>query len=82
MNPVNPRQGLLTALTRDGFFKVENGEVVAAVKNMRFTESMLAALNNIVEISSDRERTPFFFGNYYVPALKLKEFHFTGKTEA
>lgn len=82
MNPVNPRQGLLTALTRDGFFKVENGEVVAAVKNMRFTESMLTALNNIVEISSDRERTPFFFGNYYVPALKLKEFHFTGKTEA
>lgn len=82
MNAVNPRQGLLTALTRDGFFKVEKGEIVAAVKNMRFTESILQALNNVLEISSDRARTPFFFGNYYVPALKIKDFRFTGKTEA
>ncbi|MBT9135986.1 MAG: Metalloprotease PmbA [Firmicutes bacterium] len=82
MNPVNPRQGLLTALTRDGFFKIEKGTIVAAVKNMRFTESMLVALNNVVEISSDRAATPSFFANHYVPALKLKDFHFTGKTQA
>ncbi|MGE5653720.1 MAG: TldD/PmbA family protein [Bacillota bacterium] len=80
MNPVNPRQAQLTALTRDGFYKIENGEVVAAVKNMRFTESMLNALNQIEAISSDRQRTGFFFGNYYVPGMKINGFHFTGKT--
>ncbi len=80
MNPVNPRQAQLTALTRDGLFKIENGEIVAAVKNMRFTESMLNALNQIEAISSDRERTGFFFGNYFVPAMKINGFRFTGKT--
>ena len=80
MNPVNPRQAQLTALTRDGLFMIENGQIVAAIKNMRFTESIMKAFNNIEAVSSDRERTKFFFGNYYVPALKIKDFHFTGKT--
>lgn len=79
MNPVNPREAQLTALTRDGFFRIENGKIVAAVKNMRFTESMLNAFNNIEVISRDRQRTAFFFGNYYVPAMKITDFHFTGK---
>jgi len=76
MNPLNRRQAILTALTRDGVFHVKNGEIVAAVNNMRFTESMLLALNNIEAISSDRQA----IGNSYVPALKIKNFHFTGKT--
>ncbi len=80
MNPVNPRQAQLTALTRDGFFKIENGEIVAAVKNMRFTESMLSAFSQIEAIASDHERTGFFFGNYFVPGMKINGFHFTGKT--
>ncbi len=84
MNIVDPRQAVLTALTRDGVFKIENGKVVGAVKNMRFTENMLEAFNRIEAISSERQRTPFADGdfNYYVPALKIKDFHFTGKTEA
>ncbi|NLY53216.1 MAG: TldD/PmbA family protein [Firmicutes bacterium] len=76
MNPLNRRQAILTALTRDGVFHVKNGEIVAAVNNMRFTESMLLALKNIEAISSDRQA----IGNSYVPALKIKNFHFTGKT--
>jgi PmbA protein len=75
MNPVNPRQAQLTGLTRDGFFKVENGRIVAALKNMRFTESMLQAMNDIAAISSDRQQV----GGYYVPAMKIRNFHFTGK---
>jgi len=79
MNPVNPREAQLTALTRDGFFRIEDGKIVAAIKNMRFTESMLNAFNNIEAISSDRQRTAFFFGNYFVPGMKIRDFHFTGK---
>ena len=80
MNPVNPRQALLTGLTRDGFYQIENGKVIAAVNNMRMTESMLKAFNQIEAISSDCERLSAFVGNVYVPALKINQFHFTGKT--
>lgn len=82
MNPVNPREAVLTALTRDGVFRIEDGKIVGAVKNMRFTDSMLKAFSSIEAISSDRARTRSFFGNYYVPALKIKDLRFTGKTNA
>ncbi|MTI94286.1 MAG: TldD/PmbA family protein [Firmicutes bacterium] len=81
MNPVNPRNAQLTALTRDGVFKIKHGKIVGSVKTMRFTESMLQAFNNIEAISRERQRTSFFFGNYYVPALKIKDFHFTGNAD-
>lgn len=80
MNVVNPRTAQLTGLTRDGVFEIKNGKIVSAIKNMRFTESMLDAFNNIAEISSDRKGVPAFFGNIFVPALKINNYHFTGKT--
>jgi predicted Zn-dependent protease len=82
MNIVNPRTAQLTALTRDGLFNVKNGEISHALENMRFTESILEAFNNIVEISKDRKRIPTIIGNYYVPAIKIKNFKFTGKTKS
>lgn len=81
MNLVNPRTAQLTALTRDGLFKISNGEISSALENMRFTDSILEAFNNIVEISQDRERIPTLIGNYYVPAIKIRNFKFTGKTK-
>ncbi|MDP3386755.1 MAG: metallopeptidase TldD-related protein [Eubacteriales bacterium] len=81
MNGLNPRQAQLTALTRDGLFKIENGEIVAAVNNMRFTESMLKAFNQVVDVSKERESTAFYFGNCFVPGIKINNFHFTGKTK-
>ncbi len=80
MNPTNPRSAQLTALTRDGLFRIKEGKLAGAVKNLRFTESMLEALNNVEALSRERQRTEFFFGNYFVPALKINNFHFTGKS--
>ncbi len=80
MNPVNPRQALLTGLTRDGFYKIEKGQIVAAVANMRMTESMLKALNQVEEISSDGQSISAFIGTVHMPAMKIREFHFTGQT--
>lgn len=80
MNPVNPRQVLLTGLTRDGFYKIENGKITGAVANMRMTESMLKAFNQVAEISSDTERISAFFANVQIPAMKIENFHFTGQT--
>ena len=81
MNIVDPRQAILTALTRDGLFLIENGEIKGAVKNMRFTESMLHAFNKVTGISAERTKVPGAFGFNYVPTLKIEDFHFTGKTE-
>ncbi|MCK4260180.1 MAG: TldD/PmbA family protein [Halanaerobiales bacterium] len=84
MNIIDPRKGILTGLTRDGVFKIEKGKIVGAIKNMRFTENMMEAFNRVEAISQERARTLFADGNfnYYVPALKINGFHFTGKTEA
>ncbi|MGH4121480.1 MAG: TldD/PmbA family protein [Clostridium sp.] len=81
MNIVDPRQAILTALTRDGLFLIENGEIKGAVKNMRFTESMLHAFNKVTGITTERIKVPGAFGFNYVPTLKIEDFHFTGKTE-
>ncbi len=81
MNVVDPKKALFTALTRDGLYMVKNGQISHAVKNMRFTESMLNAFNKVTEVSKDRTKVPGFFGVSYVPALKIDDFHFTGKTE-
>lgn len=48
---------------------------------MRFTESILNAFNNVEEISSDKQKIDFFLGPIIIPSMKIKDFHFTGKTE-
>ena len=49
---VDPQTLLLTGLTRDGVYKVENGEVVGAVNNFRFNESPVGLLDRIAEASA------------------------------
>lgn len=53
-NMVDPRSLLLTGLTRDGNFLVENGEIVAPVRNMRFNESLAAAFSRIVALGRSK----------------------------
>lgn len=80
-NIVNPRQAILTGLTRDGTFLIENGEIARPVRDLRFTESMLKAFNNVISLSSERFKAPGLGGVSYVPHLKIEDFHFSGKTE-
>ena len=80
INALDPREALLTGLTKDGLFLIEKGQITKSLKNMRFSESMLHAFNNILAVSKDRERTTlFYFGNNYVPAIKIREFNFSSK---
>src|SRR4029079_16538911 len=44
---VDPRTLLVTGLTRDGTFLIENGKITRAIKNFRFNESPLFMLNNL-----------------------------------
>ncbi len=43
--PVHPLKVVITGMTRDGTFLIENGEIAYPVKNLRFTQSYLEALN-------------------------------------
>ncbi|MEO5928450.1 MAG: TldD/PmbA family protein [Candidatus Kapaibacterium sp.] len=75
---VDPRTILYTGLTRDGVFLIENGKIVRPVINLRWNESP-AAIFKGVEMMSRPERIVTREGNQpmLVPAMKVKEFHFT-----
>lgn len=81
VNPVHPVKTIITGMTRDGTFLIENGQVVAAVKNFRFTQSVLEALSNVQMISHKTKLIAGRRGGMRVPALKIAKFNFTGVTE-
>ncbi len=81
---LEPRNALMTGLTRDGTFFVKNGVIKFPIKNLRFTQGMLDAFSNIEKISRERELIgdPFqSLGAFCVPALLINNFTFTGISE-
>ncbi|MBT7790180.1 MAG: TldD/PmbA family protein [Calditrichaeota bacterium] len=82
-NILNPMIMMLTGMTRDGLFAIENGKVTKGLKNMRYTESVLHLLSNVEALSSKLYETETFWGGggTIVPAIKVNDFHFTSKTE-
>ncbi len=80
-NPVHPKLAIVTGMTRDGTFLVEDGKIVAPVKNLRFTQSYLDALGGTVAVASDRRTLKGFLGGVVVPAVRIDGWTFTGTTE-
>lgn len=81
---LEPKEALMTGLTRDGTFLVEDGKIKKPLKNLRFTESILRAFSNIKGISKERKLISDpaqEMGSYIVPAVLIKDFTFTGITE-
>jgi predicted Zn-dependent protease len=72
MNPLNV---LLTGLTRDGLFMVENGKIAYGLRNMRFTDSMLDVFSNVAEIGKET----LLHEGMVTPAMKVK-LNFTSAT--
>ncbi len=81
VNIADPANAVLTGLTRDGTFLIENGRVSRPVKNLRFTESMTAAFSAVEALSRERTLVPEMLGGAVVPTVKLSRFRFTGTTE-
>jgi predicted Zn-dependent protease len=80
---LNPMLLLLTGLTRDGVFLIENGKVRHPVNNFRFNESPVTALRNIEMISRPTRAVGGEMGfSAYVPALKVKGFNFASVSDA
>ncbi|MGH7674152.1 MAG: TldD/PmbA family protein [Gemmatimonadales bacterium] len=82
---VDPRTLLLTGLTRDGVFLIEQGKVTGAVRNFRFNESPMAMLGNLVALGRP-ERAASGEGGFgagtVVPPIVVKDFTFTSVSEA
>jgi hypothetical protein len=78
---VDPNHLLLTGLTRDGIFKIENGVVKEPVKNLRFNESPLVSMGNIREIGKP-ERRRAWFTTALVPPMIVDNFTFSVGTDA
>jgi len=84
-NVVEPMKAVITGMTRDGTFLIEEGEIKQPVKNLRFTESILKALSRVTAISRDRricsEGTVYsrrFVTGTVAPAIKIDGFNFSG----
>jgi predicted Zn-dependent protease len=81
-NVVHPKEAVITGMTRDGTWMIENGEVTHPVKNLRFTHSIIEALRDAEAVGSDPElASEFFFSASSVPALRVSSFHFTGASD-
>ena len=75
---VHPKLSIITGMTRDGTFLIENGKITRPVKDLRFTQSMLEALNGTLALSQTTKlQIGEFVGASRVPALRLKAFTFT-----
>ena len=81
INPVHPKKAILTGMTKDGTFLIEDGRLTRPVLNFRFTQSIPEAFSNVRAASRETKLLPGeFFGATRVPALHLGSFNFTGTT--
>jgi predicted Zn-dependent protease len=78
---VEPFEKMLTGMTRDGTFLVENGRVQGGVRNFRFNESLIHMLSNVEAMSAPVRSAGEESFDMVVPAMKVKEFNFTEVTK-
>lgn len=81
---IDTRNSVLTGMTRDGTFLIENGELKYGIKNLRFTDSMMRAFKSTVAISKESQLIAAWWssvGCVSVPTIHLGSFKFSGKTE-
>jgi predicted Zn-dependent protease len=83
---VDPQTLLLTGLTRDGVFLVENGEVTGAVNNFRFNESPVGMLKRVAEVGTTQDTLAREFGDYFtrtrMPAMRIEDFNMSSVSQA
>ena len=83
IRPVDPQTLLLTGLTRDGTFYIENGKIKHPIKNLRFNESPIIMLNNLETLGiPERVVSTESDQNYLIPPMKIREFTFSSLSDA
>jgi predicted Zn-dependent protease len=83
---VDPQTMLLTGLTRDGVYLVENGEVTGAVNNFRFNESPVGLLGRLAEVGATGPALPREWSDYFtraaMPAARFEDFNMSSVSQA
>ncbi len=83
---VDPTTLLLTGLTRDGVYLIEDGEVTAAVNNFRFNESPLDLLRRATQVGVSEKTLPREWGDWAtraaMPSLRIPDFHMSSVSQA
>ena len=78
---VDPYEKILTGMTRDGTFLVENGRVVCGIRNFRFNQSIIAMLSSIEMLGPAVRASGEESFEMVVPAMKVRDFHFAEVTK-
>ncbi|MET8581879.1 metallopeptidase TldD-related protein [Streptomyces collinus] len=82
---VDPATLLLTGLTRDGVYLVENGEVTGQVNNFRFNESPVDLLGRAVEAGRTEKTLPREWSDWFtraaMPALRIPDFNMSSVSQ-
>ena len=81
INPfLDMKKAVFTGMTRDGTFMIEDGKITKAVKNLRFTMSMIEAFNSLDGLTQETMFVGGWFG-MRVPGALIRGFNFSGKTQ-
>lgn len=83
---VDPTSLLLTGLTRDGVYAIENGRITGAVNNFRFNESPLDLLRRVTEAGATEAALPREWKDWFtrtaMPPLRVPDFHMSSVSAA
>jgi PmbA protein len=77
---VDPFQKIMTGMTRDGTFLIEDGSVVSGVRNFRFNQSLIELLNNVEEATPAERASGEESFDMVVPGLRVRDFRFSEVT--
>jgi predicted Zn-dependent protease len=78
---VDPYEKILTGMTRDGTFLIENGKLAGGLRNFRFNQSLIDMLSNVEEMSTPVRASGEESFDMVVPAMKVNGFNFTEVTK-
>ena len=78
---VDPYEKILTGMTRDGTFYVEDGKIRYGVRNFRFNQSLIQMLSNVETMGAPVRASGEESFDIVVPAMKVRDFNFTEVTK-
>ena len=78
---VDPYEKILTGMTRDGTFLIENGRLAGGIRNFRFNQSIIEMLANVEVLGPAVRAAGEESFEMVVPAMKVRDFHFSEVTK-
>ncbi|HTV66121.1 MAG TPA: TldD/PmbA family protein [Bryocella sp.] len=78
---VDPYEKILTGMTRDGTFLIEDGALRGGIRNFRFNESLIHMLQNVEAMGEPVRASGEESMDMVVPAMKIRDFNFTETTK-